>query len=134
MCVDLSTQVEQACSSWLSDIAAICEKQGLQLLQHCTSAQGLLEAEHAVQEAIISWAPAPASDADTQQDTTTATDQARISRTSTLLPTGAAAAVAGSVPSKLGGIRGRTVTAWDVVCEQVLGNRVDLWQVSLIEP
>lgn len=143
------SQVEQACSAWLADVAAACSEHGLQLLQCCSSAHSLLDAEQAVQLAIAEWSPAQTADAAAAAgdaaalDVQATSDQAstaavsagngsgsRLGRAGSsaaglMVSSGKGSAAAGS-PRALGG---RVLSEWDVTCERVLGQKLDLWQV-----
>jgi hypothetical protein len=128
-------------------VAAACSEHGLKLLQCCSSAHSLLDAAQCVQLAIAEWTPAQAADADAASpdaaalDVQATSDQAtataaagnssRLGRSGSsavgLLSPGKGSGAAGS-PRALGG---RVLSEWDVTCERVLGQKLDLWQVRI---
>lgn len=145
-------QVQEACWSWLSEVASCCVSHGLALLQQCPDAASLLQAEAAVHTAMAEWTAAPEPDTTAQQDTAAtaaksrpstagsgaagAQDDKQRSRLNRLGSAAAAAAVAGvsstppGSPAKAGVQRGRSVSDWELTCLAVLGHKVDLWQVG----
>eukprot|EP00878_Enallax_costatus_P036573 GHUV01041083.1.p1 GENE.GHUV01041083.1~~GHUV01041083.1.p1 ORF type:complete len:464 (+),score=174.98 GHUV01041083.1:880-2271(+) len=120
-------EVQQACSSWLSEVAVACSQQGVQLLRRCSNAESLLEAEQAVQQAIIRWAPAAAA-----TEAASMADQGSGSGTND--QAGAPDPGRSGVSGRLSLTRGRVTTQWDVACQAILGERADLWQGLFHQP
>jgi hypothetical protein len=128
-------QVQEATSAWLSEIAGSCSRHGLQLLQQCADADSLLEAQLAVHTAMAEWtAPssddAAAEDAESRGEQTQSAAAAAASRLSRV-----ASLAAGGSPGGSPIVRGRAAAAavvsdWVLTCQAVLGQSLDLWQVS----
>lgn len=147
-------QVQASCTSWLSDVASSCASHGLVLLQQCSDAPALLQAEAAVHAAITEWTSTPPDDAASsqQQDPAAAAGAAAAAGGG---GSGSQPATAGSGGegtqeegrrqqrlSRLGatppgspakGARGRVVSEWELTCLAVVGRKVDLWQVGMGE-
>eukprot|EP00775_Hariotina_reticulata_P013485 gene13485-13610_t len=142
------SQVEQACTAWLAAIAALCAGHGLTLLQHCSTADSLLQAELAVQQAIIDWRLAPVEEAPTADRSDAAASRSANDLQATGLDQdrpggslGRLGSSAAQVPSSklvmAGGLQagaGRPGGDWGLTCGAVLGRRVDLWQVLFHDP
>lgn len=122
------------------------------LLQQCSDAPALLQAEAAVHSAITEWTSTPPDAALSQQQNpaTAAGAAAAGGGGSGSRPATAGSGAEGTQEegrrqqrlSRLGatppgspakGARGRVVSEWELTCLAVVGRKVDLWQVGMGE-